>query len=112
MAVVAHTEVTKKLPVGDRVQQTFSVLSADITAKAANEWIATGLSWIDTVVGITCFGTLPWSDTATTVDPVDAIFLLNAQGTGGTAGNNPGDLGIELPTATPVSVHITVIGRP
>lgn len=107
MAVLAHTEVTKRLPIGDRVLQVFRVTPG---AAAADEWIATGLSWIDAVLGVTVKGTTPWADVSTSADPVGYNAVYNAQGTGVAEGTNAGDLGIEIPTSK--TVDVTVIGRP
>jgi hypothetical protein len=100
MAVVAHTELTKKLPVGDRVMQTFR--TSALGTAAADEWIATGLSWIDAVVGAVVIGTVGGLSTPN--------FLKNALGTGGAA--SAGMLGIEVIDAGTNIVEVTVIGRP
>lgn len=41
---------------------------------------------------------------------VGSNFVLDAQGTGVTAGTNPGDLGVELSSAA--TIQVTVFGRP
>lgn len=102
MAAVSVTEVTKRLPVGDRVMQTFR--TSALGDNSATEWIATGLSWIDAVVGVVPIGTAPFANTPS--------FVKNAQGTGVTAGTNPGDLGIEVEAAGDNALEVTVIGRP
>ena len=102
MAVVAHTKTTKRLPVGDRVQQTFR--TSALGTAAADEWIATGLSFIEAVVGFAVLGA--------TTSTVALAFEKNAQGTGVAGGTNPGDLGIETTDAGINDVEVTVIGRP
>jgi len=102
MAAVAHTEVTKRLPVGDRVMQTFR--TSALGTAAADEWIATGLSWIDAVVGLVVIGA--------TTSTVQNSVVKNARGTGVAAGTNAGDLGIEVTDAGINVVEVTVIGRP
>jgi hypothetical protein len=71
---------------------------------AADEWIATGLSWIDCVVGSAVIGA--------TTSTVDNAFQLNAQGTGVTEGTNAGDLGVEVTDAGINVIEVTVIGIP
>lgn len=111
MAVVAHTEVTKRLPIGDRILIVLEN-SGSLAAASATEWIATGLSWIEAVVGEPVVkGAAPFADVSTSADPVSCNVVLNAQGTGVAAGTNPGDLGIEVPQ-TGKTVQVTVIGRP
>lgn len=101
MAVLAATAVSPKLPVGNRFMQTFEVAIAN--AAAANEWIAPpGFSSIEAVVGAMAIGT---AGLATTIN-----CILNANGTGVTAGTNPGSLGIE--SAAGATVHVTIIGKP
>jgi hypothetical protein len=78
--------------------------TAAIGDASAVEWIATGLSWIDAVVGFAVQGTA-----SSTTAP---NFVLNAQGTGVTEGTNPGDLGIENVASGPDVIEVTVIGRP
>lgn len=107
MAVLAHTEVTKRLPIGDRVLQVFRVTPG---AAAADEWIATGLSWVDAVLGVTVKGATPWADTSTSADPVGYNAVYNANGTGQSEGSTSGSVGIEIPTSK--TVDVTVIGRP
>lgn len=57
MSVLSKTEITKRLPLGDRVLQSFRVTtgSADATA----EWLATGFSEILGVIGFAVKGTTP-----------------------------------------------------
>lgn len=107
MAALSFTKKTERLPVGNRVLQTFEVTT---TAAAADEWIATGLSWIDAVVEGGVIGTTPHADVSTSADPVTPNYVLNANGTGVAAGTNAGNLGIETPTAK--TVQVTVIGIP
>lgn len=109
MAVLSHTEVTKRLPLGDKVVQTFQVVVSN--AAAADEWIATGLSWIDAVLGEpVILGAAPYADVSTSADPVSGNVVLNANGTGQTAGSTPGSLGLEVAQAK--TVQVTVIGVP
>lgn len=110
MAALSATVVGHRLPLGDRVVKTLSV--AAIGTAAADEYITTGLSWIDTVVGYTVYGTAGEVITAHTgTVGVGANFVLNAAGTGQTAGTTPGALGIEIADAAANSLHVTVIGK-
>lgn len=102
MAALTGTAKTARIPVGDRVMQTFR-LSA-IGDNAADEYIVTGLSWIDCVVGFAGSGTAPWANVP--------LFVINAQGTGQTEGDHPGDLGLEVEAATDNDLTVTVIGIP
>lgn len=102
MAAVSTTQVTHRLPVGDRVMQTFR--TSALADNSASEWIATGLSWIEAVVGVVPIGTAPFANAPS--------FVKNAQGTGVSAGTNPGDLGIEVEAAADNVLEVTVIGIP
>ena len=102
MAVLSHTTKTAQLPMGDRVMQTFRV-SALGTASDA-EWIATGLSWIDAIVGYGASGAAGWVTTP--------VFMINAQGSGQTEGDHAGDLGVEVTNAGDNDLSVTVIGIP
>jgi hypothetical protein len=101
MAVLTVTEPVKRLCVGDKILKTFRT-SALGTASAV-EWISTGLSWIDAVIGIAVIGT--------TTSTVALAVTKNAQGTGVAEGTNPGDLGIESTDAGINVVEVTVLGR-
>lgn len=98
---MAALTATKKalLPIGDKVLATFGFTIAN--ANAADEWIqCAGLSWIEAVVGVVPIGT---------ADLIDVpAFVLNAEGTGVTAGTDPGALGIEGNAA---DWQVTVIGK-
>jgi hypothetical protein len=102
MAVLAHTEPVLRLPVGDRIMLTFRITAPG--TGAADEWIKTGLSVIDAVVGCVVIGSATAAEAP--------AFVLNAQGTGETAGSSLGDLGFETTGATPNTFEITVIGTP
>jgi hypothetical protein len=101
MAVLTVTEVTNRLPVGDKFMKTFR--TSALGTNATDEWIATGLSWIDAVVGAVIDGIEGDEETLN--------FVKNAQGTAATAGANPGDLGIEANEAATNVVEVTVLGR-
>lgn len=102
MAVLTVTEVTDRLPVGNLVQKTFR--TSALGTAAADEWIATGLSWIKAVVGLVVIGA--------TTSTVALAVTKNAQGTGTAEGTNPGDLGIESTDAGIDVVEVTVLGLP
>lgn len=102
MSAITATATTKRLTVGDRVMQTFTV--SVLGDNATDEWVATGLSWIDAVVGFGPIGTAPFLEVPS--------FLKNAQGTGGTGGANPGDLGVEVDETDADTFEVTVIGIP
>ena len=59
MAVLSHTEITRRLPVGNLLQQTFQVTTG--SADTATEWIDTGLGEIVAVSGVQVLGTAPTS---------------------------------------------------
>lgn len=102
MAAVAKTEVTKRLPVGDRV--ILVLRTSALGTDAADEWIPTGLSYIDAVIGAASLGA--------TLALTPPGFVLNAKGTGQTEDTSPGDLGIEVGEAGENVWQITVLGRP
>jgi hypothetical protein len=102
MAVLTHTELTARLPVGDRVMQSYSIAAAG--DNAADEWIATGLTHIEAVVGCAPIGAAPFLAAPS--------FQMNARGTGVTVGANPGDLGVEVEAAGDNTLQVTVIGIP
>lgn len=102
MAVVAHTNVTDRLPVGQYVMQTYE--TSALGTGAADEWIATGLTSIIAVVGCAVLGT--------TTSTTSVAFEINAQGTGVAEDTNHGDLGIEVTDAGINQVQVTVIGIP
>lgn len=96
MAALSATQLGNRKPVGDVIEETWKATTG---VAAADEWIATGLSEIESVVGAVVNGA------ATS----GLNFLLNAQGTGETEDDDPGDLGIEAEAA--VEVIVTVRGR-
>lgn len=107
MAALTPTYKTGKLPVGHKVIRT---IRASITSNAAaDEWIDTGLSEIDGILGWAFIGTVTPTQTGATAVEVPN-FVLNAQGTGVTAGANPGDLGVEILSGD-VTIEVTVIGK-
>lgn len=101
MAVVAHTKMTRMLPVGDLVLLT--IRTSALGTGSATEWVATGLQWIDRVLGVVVIG-----DTVSSVEP---SVHLNARGTVVAEGTNPGDLGIETTDAGINVLEITVLGK-
>ena len=103
MAALGVIQESARIPLGNRVMVSFQVNGTIGTTQAA-EWIATGLSSIDCVVGTAVHG----------ADPDDkALGLqLNARGTGVAAGVNPGDLGITVSEAGTNNPCVTVIGTP
>jgi hypothetical protein len=103
MAAIASTDLTDRLPIGNRVLKTLQ-LSAATGAASATEWVVSGLSQIDAVVGAVLDGTAA-------ADTGEFTFVLNAQGTGVAANTNPGDLGVETLLAT-TGLVVTIIGIP
>lgn len=97
MAALTPTFISGKRPSGRFFEVTFSVPVAN--SAAADEWVSTGLHEILAVVGHAVQGATDRG----------VNFVINAQGTGVTAGTNLGDLGIEGTGAA--TVHVTVIGR-
>lgn len=89
-----NTEV-QRVPAGRFWDKTFRVTTG---AAQATDWIVTGFTSIDTVVGFIVHGTTPL-DTGTT-------FELNARGTGVAEDTNHGDLGIETEAAEDVTVTV------
>jgi len=102
MAALTRTEIVKRFPLGDRSLRTIRATSG-AGANPADEYIVTGLSYIDAIVGWAVVGTDP------TTAP--AVFKKNARGTGVTEGTNRGDLGVEF-GGTGIVFEVTVIGRP
>jgi len=96
-AITDFTRVGDKRPSGRYFEQTYEIVVAN--SASATEWIATGFGTIVAIVGHAVLGTTDRG----------CSFVRNAQGTGVTAGDNPGDLGIEATGAATVSV--TVLGR-
>lgn len=104
MSVVAHTKETLRIPVGDRTMVTIRC-SGIVAEDAGDEWLQTGLSWIDAVVGYVLIGATTSTESFT--------FVKNAKGTDETAGTagHEGCLGFE--TTVDVDVFdVTVIGQP
>lgn len=54
MAALTPTELTKRLPLGDRMVKTIRATTG--SAGAADEWIVTGLSDIDAILGVNIIG--------------------------------------------------------
>ena len=82
MAALSRTDVTFRLPLGNRVIQTFRVTTG--TASNSTEWIATGFSKIDAVTGFAVKGTTGVTDAIPSVTaPVAAIDTITS-----TAGTN------------------------
>ncbi len=98
MAALTTTVATLRLPVGNLYMQTFRATAG---AAAADEWIATGFSFIEAVVGHAVYG----------ATDLGMNFQKNARGTGVTEGTNPGDLGCEQVTGSAL-FEVTVLGRP
>jgi hypothetical protein len=101
MAALARTDVHRPLPVGDRMQRTFRVTVSNLAA--ADEWVPTGLSFIDAIIG--------WAAIGQAGIPDAPVFRKNAQGTGVAEGTNGGDLAIEVVT-TAGTFEVTVLGKP
>jgi hypothetical protein len=100
VAALTPTFLTGKLPLGHKVTRTFRV---SVTSDAAaDEWVDTGLTYIDAVLGFAVIGQAGAVDVP--------AFRKNARGTGVAEGTNPGDLAIEV-VATDLVLEITVIGK-
>jgi hypothetical protein len=89
------------VPNGQYKIVTYSVSATN--AAATDEWIATGGEEVLCVVGCSVIGTVPLTTTP--------VFVKNANGTGVTAGANPGNLGVEFTDATDITVDLTVMFR-
>ncbi len=98
MAALTTTVLTNRLPVGNLYMQSFRATAG---AAAADEWIVTGFSWIEAIVGHATIG----------ATDLGMNFTKNARGTGVTEGTNAGDLGVEQVTGSAV-FEVTVLGRP
>jgi hypothetical protein len=101
MAAVAGAFRGERVHLGNYVLKTFR--TSALGTAAADEWIATGLSWIDAVIGVVVIGA--------TTSATSLSVQKNARGTGVAEGTNPGDLGIETATAGTNVVEVTVVGR-
>lgn len=97
MAALTATAIGGKRPSGRFFEQTYSVAISN--SAAADEYVVTNLKQIFAVVGHAVQGTTDRG----------VNFVLNAQGTGQTAGSTLGSLGIEATGAA--TVHFTVLGR-
>jgi hypothetical protein len=100
MAALTPTHIGRPKPLGDRMVRTIRFTIAN--ANAADEWIVTGLSWVDAVLGIIVTGTGVENDVPT--------YLRNCQGTGQTEDTQAdgGKLAIEGAAGT---WEVTVIGK-
>ncbi len=81
MAALTRTDVTRRLPLGSNVVQTFRVTTG--TASNATEWIATGFSNVLAVVGFAVKGTTAETGALASVTaPVTAVgtFTTSANG--------------------------------
>jgi hypothetical protein len=76
MAALTKTDLTKRIPLGDRVLQSFRVTTG--SADTGTEWIATGLSEIVAVVGVAVKGTSAITDTLAVAAPVASIDTFTA----------------------------------
>lgn len=99
MAVLTLTKVTARLPVGDRVMETGRFTIAN--ANAEDEWLPTGLTTIDAIVGIIAIGQADITELP--------AARKNAQGTVAAENSSHGDLAIEGNAGT---YEITYIGKP
>ncbi len=97
MAVLTTNRVTPKIPIGPHWAQTYSVVTTG--AGNADEWIVTDFHSIVAVMGSSVIGSADRGHN----------FVLNAQGTGQSAGSTPGALGVETATGGG-TLHVTVIG--
>jgi hypothetical protein len=107
VAALTPTFLTGKLPVGHKVDRTFRV---SVTSNAAaDEWVDTGLTFIDAIVGWAYIGQAAPTQAGAAALEVP-VFRKNAQGTGVAEGTNPGDLAIEVASGD-VTIEITVRGK-
>jgi len=100
VAALTPTYLTGKLPVGHKVIRTFRFTIAN--ADAADEWVDTGLTWIDAVIGVVAIGTADIAELP--------AFKKNCQGTGGTENTTTtgGDLAVEGNAGV---FEVTVLGK-
>lgn len=77
MAALTLTELTRRLPVGDRVIQTWRA-TTNATPANGTEWIATGLTEIEAVLGVSVIGQ---SAGAAAAAPVAATTTIVADAT-------------------------------
>lgn len=111
MAALTATYKTGKLPVGHKV---IRVIECTPGAASGDEWVDTGLSWIDAVLGCTFVSTAanPASPTVTTATAgPEPVFVLNSQGTDAADTDSGGDLGIEMNAGGTQVIQVTVIGK-
>ncbi len=107
MAALTPTYKTGKLPVGHKVVRT---IRASITSDAAaDEWIDTGLTELDGIIGWAFIGQVAPTQAGAAALEVP-VFRLNAQGTGVAEGTNGGDLAVEIASGD-VTIEVTVIGK-
>ena len=103
MAALTTTTIYNA-PVPDG-QAKFRVYKVTVASQSAtDEWIATGGEEVLGVIGFS-----PLHGTAGLMPTLSIV--LNASGTGATAGANPGNLGIETADATDAIINIGVIYR-
>lgn len=100
MAALSPTFLTARIPAGNLLDVTFRV--AITNTGSADEWVVTGLSSIEAIVGFAVIGTVGVAITPN--------FRKNANGTGVAEGTNPGNLALEC--AALATLEVTVRGRP
>jgi len=99
MAVTAVNARTARIPAGPYWMQTFMVTTS--AADQTGEYFVTGFENIVAVIGDALM-----SDTASAKT---TNYVKNARGTAGTAGDYPGDLGIEAEVGD--DFEVTVLGN-
>jgi len=87
----------RRNPTGGKVTKTFRATTG---ANADDEYIVTGLSKIDTILG--------WSPIGTTPAALTIVFVKNARGANIGEDVNAGDLGVKSTGA--LAFEVTVIG--
>lgn len=106
MAALTPTFTSDPLPIGNKVLRTFRV--SPTSNASDDEWVDTGLSWIDAVVGFSFYGTVAPTQGAEALQV--PVFKKNASGTGATEGDDAGLLGIEV-LSQDITVEVTVLGK-
>ncbi len=102
MAALTRTDITKRLPLGDRVIQTFRATTG--SADASTEWIATGLSEILGVVGFAVKGAAPQAG-GTVTAPVKAAGIITWIATNPTDGDTVTVAGIVYTLKTAITAQ-------
>jgi hypothetical protein len=102
-ALATISKVGGRVPRGQFFEQTVRVGGATGVA-SATEWIPKASIGLSEILGVAGFAVLGTAN-------VGVNFVMNAQGTGVTAGTNKGDLGVESSAALTDALLVTVFGK-